>query len=58
MNHHEFGLALNAFCDCVLEQGAPPVTTTIVDQIQLLHAAMKMNDSCVEQLRKKIVASR
>ena len=58
LEHHEFELALHTLCDFVLESDSPPVTTTILEQIQHLHATMKINDSCVEQLRKKALLSR
>jgi hypothetical protein len=58
LEHHEFELALHTLCDFVLESDSPPVAATIVDQIQLLHSGMKINDSCVEQLRNKILMSR
>jgi hypothetical protein len=58
LEHHEFELALHTLCDFVLESDSPPVTTTILEQIQHLHASMKINDSCVEQLRKKTLLSR
>ena len=57
LKHYEFELALHALCDFVLESDSPPVTTTILEQIQHLHATMKINDSCVEQLRKKALLS-
>ena len=56
VDHHEFELALHTLCDFILESDSPRVTTTIVDQIQHLHASMELTDSCVEQLRKKISA--
>jgi hypothetical protein len=58
LEHHEFEVALHTLCDFVLESDSPPVTTKILEQIQHLHAAMKINDSCVEQLRKKALLSR
>jgi len=58
LEHHEFELALHTLCDFVLESDSPPVTTTILEQIQHLHASMKINDSCVERLRKKALLSR
>jgi hypothetical protein len=58
IDHHEFELALHTLCDFILESDSPRVTTTIVDQIQHLHVSMKLTDSCVERLRKKITAPR
>jgi hypothetical protein len=57
VEHDEFEVALHTLCDFVLESDSSPVATTIVDQIQHLHATMKINDSCVEQLRNKTLPS-
>jgi hypothetical protein len=58
LENHEFELALHTLCDFVLESDSPPVPTAILDQIQFLHATMKINDSCVEQLRNRTLPSR
>jgi hypothetical protein len=51
----EFGAALDVLCDFILQPDSPKVNKTTVDQIQRLHAAMKINDRCVEELQKKLV---
>ncbi len=52
MLHHEFGLALHAVCDYILDPNSPKVSEATVDQVDRLHAAMKIDDQCVEQLKK------
>jgi hypothetical protein len=54
MQEGEFGVALDVLCDFLLQPDLPNVTKTTVDQIQRLHAAMKIDDQCVEELQKKI----
>jgi hypothetical protein len=51
----EFEAALDVLCDFILQPDSPKVNKTTVDQIQRLHAAMKINDRCVEELQKKLV---
>jgi hypothetical protein len=51
----EFGEALDVLCDFILQPDSPKVSKTTVDQIQRLHAAMKIDDRCVEELQKKLV---
>jgi hypothetical protein len=50
MQHHEFGLALHAICDFILDPDSPRVSKSILDQIQRLHALMKIDDHCLEEL--------
>jgi hypothetical protein len=57
VDHHEFELALHSVCDFVLASGSPPVATTTVDQILMLHQAMEIDDDCVEKIRNKVVSS-
>jgi hypothetical protein len=53
MEQREFELALHVVCDSLLELRSPPVAKSIVDQIQLLHSAMRIQDGCVDELLKK-----
>jgi hypothetical protein len=53
MREHEFGLALHTVCDYILEPDTPPVSGLAVERIENLHAAMKMQDDCIEKLVKK-----
>jgi len=56
MEHREFGLALHAVCDFILDPDSPRVSKPILDQIQLLHAAMRIDDNCVEELQTRKLA--
>jgi hypothetical protein len=53
MREHEFGLALHVICDYLLEPTTQSATAAIIQQIQILHAAMKIEDDCVADLQKK-----
>jgi hypothetical protein len=53
MKEGEFGLALHAVCDFLLEPGSPRVTKSTLDRIQHLHTAMKVDDSCVQMLQER-----
>ena len=49
----EWELALHVVCDYLLEpntQAAPP---TVIQQVQALHEAMRVEDSCVADLQRK-----
>lgn len=50
----EFGLALHAVCDYLLEPGVPPVDGPTIERIRSLHASMEMTDECVDQLNAKM----
>jgi hypothetical protein len=56
MQQHELGLALHAVCDYILRPDSPRVSQSSVDQIHLLHAAMKIEDQCVEELQNQKLA--
>ena len=56
VQQHELGLALHAVCDFILDPDSPQVDESTVDQIQRLHAAMKIDDRCVEELRSRKLA--
>jgi hypothetical protein len=53
MNEGEFGLALHVVCDFLLEPDFPRVTESTLDRIQRLHTAMKLDDSCVQDLQDR-----
>ncbi len=52
MQHREFELALHAVCDFILEYDPPQVSKSILDQIQRCHTMMKIDDRCVEEMRR------
>ena len=54
MQETEFAVALDVLCEFILQPASPKVSKTTVDQIQRLHAAMKIDDRCVEELQKKL----
>jgi hypothetical protein len=56
MQQREFGLALHAVCDFILDPDSPRVSKSILDQIQRLHAAMRIDDRCVEELQTQKLA--
>jgi hypothetical protein len=51
VREHEFNLALHVVCDYVLDSDSRQVSESIIDQIQLLHTAMEIDDACFRQLR-------
>lgn len=53
IREHEFGLALHVICDHLLGSVTQPTSTTLVQKIQALHEAMKIEDNCVADLRAK-----
>jgi hypothetical protein len=55
LQEQEFGLALHVVCDLILQPDSPGVSKATVDQIQRLHAAMEIDDRCVEELQKKLM---
>ena len=56
MGQREFGLALHTVCDFILDPDSPRVSKAILDQIQRLHAAMEIDDRCVEELQNQKLA--
>jgi hypothetical protein len=52
IEQREFGLALHAVCDFLLEPDSIRVSQSILNQIERLHAAMGINDCCVEEIRR------
>lgn len=53
IQQHEFELALHTVCDYLLEPTTQPHADDILEQIQNLHAAMKIEDNCLADLREK-----
>ena len=51
--HNELGLALETLCDFLVESDTPAISPEQVARIQRLHSMMKMEDACVENLRRK-----
>jgi hypothetical protein len=49
----ELGLALHSVCDYLLEPGTPPAAAETINRIQALHAAMEIEDDCMERLMAK-----
>jgi hypothetical protein len=58
VGQHEFGLALNLVCDYLLEPTTPAASASILQQIQKLHALMKVEDDCVVKLQRKAASRR
>jgi hypothetical protein len=56
VEQREFGLALHALCDFMLDPDSPRVSKSILDQIRRLHALMKIDDHCVEELESQKLA--
>jgi hypothetical protein len=52
MRQREFGLALHAVCDFILDQDSPRVNKSSIDLVQRLHTAMKINDGCVLEMQQ------
>jgi hypothetical protein len=50
----EFGLALHAVCDYLLEPDVPAVDGPTMERIRYLHTSMEIRDECVDQLNAKI----
>ena len=53
LREQEYGLALHAVCDCMLEESAPAVEPAIIGIIRALHVDMEIDDSCVADLARK-----
>jgi hypothetical protein len=56
MDQYEFELALHVVCDFILEPDSPRVDQATIDRIQRLHAAMGIDDRCVEDLQNQKLA--
>jgi len=56
IEQREFGLALHAVCDFILDPESPRVSKSILDQIQRLHATMRIDDHCVKELQTQKLA--
>jgi hypothetical protein len=53
VEHDEWGLALHVVCDYFLEPTSQAAPATVIQQIQILHEAMKIKDTCVADLGAK-----
>ena len=53
IREHEFGLALHVICDHLLGSTTQMPTPTLIQKIQALHVAMKIEDNCVGSLNAK-----
>jgi hypothetical protein len=53
LREHEWGLALHVVCDYLLEPATPPAAAELIEEIQGLHKAMGIEDSCAIDLRRK-----
>ncbi len=53
VREHEWGLALHVVCDFLLEPTTPAASAALIQQIEALHKAMSIEDTCVADLREK-----
>jgi len=53
LSHNELGLSLETLCDFLADSDAPAISSEDIAQIQCMHSKMKMEDACVENLRRK-----
>ena len=53
VEQHEWELALHAVCDYLLEPTTLAPPAAVIQQIQILHEAMRIEDTCVADLRGK-----
>jgi hypothetical protein len=53
LSNREFGLALEALCDFLLEPGVPPCSEAELNEIASLHVLMEVEDQCFLRLRDK-----
>ena len=53
LSQREFGLALEALCDYLLEPTVRPVNELELKEIASLHVLMEVEDQCLLRLRQK-----
>ena len=53
LNANEFEIALHALCDFLLERTTPNVRLGEINEINMLHEKMGLDDDCVAALRAK-----
>ena len=53
VEQHEWELALHVVCDYLLEPTTQAPPAAVTQQIQTLHEAMEIEDTCVADLRRK-----
>jgi len=54
LGEHEFGLALHAVCDYLLESEVERIDCVTLEQIEALHSSMSVIDDCVQRMRTKV----
>ena len=54
MEHREYGLAVDAICDFVLEPDYTPLSPELVNELISLHIAMEIDDDCGMKLKAKL----
>jgi hypothetical protein len=52
LSANEFELALHTLCDFLLESENAQCDQAALDQIEVLHQKMRINDDCVDSLRR------
>lgn len=53
LSHNELGLALETLCDFLAESDGSAISPELLERIQRIHSKMKIEDGCVENLRRK-----
>jgi len=53
VREHEWGLALHVICDYLLEPKTQAASLAVIQQIESLHEAMGIVDTCAPDLRRK-----
>jgi hypothetical protein len=53
VREQEWGLALHVVCDYLLERKTQTAPTAVIQQIEALHEAMGIVDTCAADLRRK-----
>jgi len=58
VREHEFGLALETFCDFLLDDMTAPVSQSVLESVACLHDWMEVRDNCVDRLKVKTTVGR
>jgi hypothetical protein len=53
LQEHEFDSALHVLCDSLLTPESGSVSDWLIQQIQILHSQMNLQDDCVVKLKQK-----
>jgi hypothetical protein len=56
LDANELEVALHAVCDFLLESSTTPISASVVDQIEVLHKKMAIEDDCTAKLRHRLEA--